>query len=173
MRLKDIDLLRASESLFIFNETEGILIRKIDVPKTLCKKGDIVGSLDSKGYLRVSIKGIAYLVHRIIYLMNHRQLPVFIDHIDRNKTNNKLSNLREITVAQNTQNRKKPRNNTSGVKGVNFLKSINKWQARIMKDGKRISLGNYIRLEDAESAYNKACVKYHGKYACPNNAGKK
>lgn len=100
----------------------------------------------------------------------HREImcpPVgmFIDHIDGNGLNNTKKNLRVCTPSQNVMNRGKPKNNTSGFKGVCFYKQTKKWMAQIMKEGQQIYLGSYNTSEQAYKAYCEACIKYHGEFA--------
>ena len=73
-----------------------------------------------------------------------------VDHIDNDKSNNKIANLRWATHSQNSQNKSMMSNNTSGVKGVIWDKSSNKWRARITIDGIKVHLGYFKNLEDAK-----------------------
>ena len=72
-----------------------------------------------------------------------------VDHIDNNETNNKLINLRWATTSENAQNAKLSTKNTSGTKGVHYVKKTNKWVAQIMINGKQIDLGSFMKKEDA------------------------
>lgn len=76
----------------------------------------------------------------------------FIDHMDHQTLNNCKSNLRICTNAENQQNRGKPRNNTSGVKGVYWDKDRNQWRAEITHQGKNLKLGRYNTIEEASLA---------------------
>ena len=87
------------------------------------------------------------------------------DHIDRNPLNNRRNNLREATIQENNWNRSVFRNNTSGITGVNFETSRNKWRARICIDEKRLELGFFIDKEDAIKARLRAEKEYFGKFA--------
>lgn len=88
-----------------------------------------------------------------------------VDHIDRDGLNNRRSNLRLATRAQNLQNQGLRENNTSGFKGVNWHKLRQKWRAYIQANGKRRHLGLYSTPEDAARAYNLAAIALHGDYA--------
>jgi len=94
---------------------------------------------------------------------------IHIDHIDRDKLNNRRKNLRPATLSQNQWNQKKYRNNTSGFKGV--YKNRNKWCAQIRVNGKRIHIGYFVDLKEAALAYNEAAKKYHGEFSCLNEVG--
>ena len=92
-----------------------------------------------------------------------------VDHIDGDSLNNRRSNLRLATSAQNARNRKLMATNTSGYVGVYWRKSCQKWEARICVDYKQISLGRFNRIENAATAYNIAAVMYHGEFARLNS----
>ena len=119
------------KELFDYNEETGILIRKTGFYKA--KKGDIfIKSYSSHGYAECSIDGESYLIHRIIWLWCNGYLPEgFVDHIDRNKLNNKLINLREASRVCNAQNSGNPKNNKSGVKGIYWCNTSSRWKAQI------------------------------------------
>lgn len=107
-------------------------------------------------------------VTRIVYM--HRELMntpkgVFIDHADRNKLNNQKENLRVCTRHENNRNVSKPRNNTSGYKGVFWHKRNGKWIAALTFNRKGIHLGCFTDIHEAARAYNAAALKYHGEYA--------
>jgi hypothetical protein len=75
-----------------------------------------------------------------------------VDHIDNNKTNNNINNLRWATLTENQQNRQLNNNNTSGCKGIYFNKKCKKWYAQITVDGTQIHLGYFDNIEDAKKA---------------------
>ena len=83
-----------------------------------------------------------------------------IDHINQNRLDNRIENLRVVTKSINLQNQKLSSNNTSGHIGVCWIKDANKWRAAIGVDGKLIYLGNYARIEDA-IAVRKQAEKHH------------
>lgn len=98
------------------------------------------------------------------YLTTYRQT----DHINGNGLDCRRCNMRESTRAQNMQNRGSQKNNTSGYKGVIFLKATKKWMAQIWKDGVKEYLGVYDLKEHAAIAYNNAARRLHGEYAVLN-----
>lgn len=91
-----------------------------------------------------------------------------VDHIDGNPLNNRLLNLRLATRSQNCINTGKPKNNTSGFKGVSFHQKTSKWIARIGYQCERKFLGYYSTAEEAAKAYNKAAIELFGEYALLN-----
>ena len=124
-------------------------------------------------YIDIGLYGKTYQVHRLIWMMAYGQDPadLKIDHIDGNGLNNRLDNLRLVTVKANCRNRGMLKNNTSGVMGVHRqTRQQRKWQATIMTNGKQISLGCYEDWFDAVCARKSAEVKYgyhanHGRAA--------
>ncbi len=88
-----------------------------------------------------------------------------IDHQNRVKDDNHWDNLRKATMAQNIANTGARATSKSGVKGVSWCKTANKWRAAITVNGKQRSLGRYSSLEDAARAYQEAASEIHGAYA--------
>jgi alkyl hydroperoxide reductase subunit AhpF len=129
------------------------------------KVGNKVGWKNGSGYLQAKVDGKTYLVHRIIFLMHHGYLPKYIDHIDTNPLNNKIENLRPATVLQNNQNVKTRKDNTSGIKGIDYRKNTNKWRARIKIAGVTKNLGEYNDIEYAKFILEAVRHKYHGNFA--------
>lgn len=127
--------------------------------------GSRAGKRRKDGYYDVGLKGKYYLVHRIIFALNHNYLPETVDHIDHNRENNLISNLREATCSQNSHNSRISRNNSTGVKGIRKTRN-NKFEARIAINGTTIQVGTFDTLECAKSAIEIERKKRHGQYAC-------
>jgi len=145
--MKDISHERASELLACDFNT-GELTWKVSRKKA--SKGSVAGCPNKAGYLKTFIDGKSYYNHRLVYLLYHGYFPEnFVDHINRNKSDNRVSNLREVSRSCNLRNTGNPKNNTSGVKGVYFLKKENKWAAKIPLNKKMRSLGIYKSKEEA------------------------
>lgn len=124
-----------------------------------------VGSPDKDGYLKTQINRMDLRVHRIIFMMFYGYLPTQVDHIDGNPQNNKIENLRPANNSENGLNAKKPKNNTSGVKGVHWHKTAKKWQVMFTVNSKRKSFGYFEEIELAELVCQEAREKYHGEFA--------
>ena len=108
-------------------------------------KGKEAGHISDGGYHYMMFEYKFYKNHRIIYFLNTGIDPEEkqVDHIDGDKLNNKISNLRLATYKQNGDNRKKSRNNTSGVIGVSWDKKNNTWNASVRRNSIRLNLGHF------------------------------
>lgn len=132
--------------------------------------GDIAGSKAKNGYLTVRINGVLYYVHRVVWFLEKGYWPEHIDHINGDRSDNRISNLREATQDQNRKNLRMKVTNKSGFKGVSWHKSWNKWIATITKDRKHILIGGFTYPEEAAIAYDNAAVKLHGNFARTNKS---
>lgn len=117
------------------------------------------------GYLRVGLIGHRYYTHRVIYQMFNGEVSSVIDHINGNRSDNRIENLRAASTRSNNQNRSKSEGTSSKFKGVHFRKDRQKWQAQIKNDGVSIRLGCYFTEEEAALAYNKKAVELFGEFA--------
>jgi len=127
--------------------------------------GKKAGTLNPNGYIYISINSKQYFAHRLIFLMNHGYLPKTIDHINNNKSDNRIENLRPATISENGLNRKTSKNNSSGVKNVAWCKSSKKWKVSMTVNGKDKYFGVYDNLELADLVAQEARDKFHGKFA--------
>ncbi len=121
------------------------------------------GCPDVKGYLQVGINGKTFKLHRIAWLMSYESWPLGqIDHIDGNKDNNRLSNLREATQTLNQENRRSPQsNNKIGILGVSLCKKTGKYKSQIQVNNEQIIIGYYDSPEIAGDAYLEAKRLHH------------
>lgn len=120
---------------------------------------------DMKGYAYGSILSVRYRAHNVIWCMHTGNWPIgVIDHIDNDSENNRIENMREATLSQNSHNSKNPANNTSGFKGASFHKQSGRWIAKIKCGRKRIHLGMFNCVTSAHFAYVAASKKYHGEF---------
>ncbi|MBD1229107.1 HNH endonuclease [Xenorhabdus griffiniae] len=105
-------------------------------------------------------------IHRLAWLLYYGRWPSeFIDHINGDKSDNRIVNLREASNTENSWNSKMRKNNSSGIKGVCWCKSKKKWVARIRIDGKRKTLGYFSNIDEARLIMEKARTKYHGEFS--------
>ena len=130
------------------------------------RAGDLAGSLDSsQGYRKLCIDGKLYRAHRIAWLIVMGALPAGqIDHINGDRSDNRIANLREATNAENCRNARLRRDNSSGLKGVSYHKPSGKWRSRIGSDG-CVYLGYFDCPAAAHFAYIVGAGKAYGKFA--------
>lgn len=120
---------------------------------------------NSHGYIVVRINKHTYGAHRIIWFMQTGQIPANeIDHINRNRSDNRWLNLREADKKEQQGNIKLYPTNTSGLRGVSWDKTRNKWSAQIHINSKKKSLGRFDSKEEAYSVYLKAAQKHFGEH---------
>lgn len=127
--------------------------------------GDQAGSINGCGYIAIGISGQKHLAHRLIFLWHHGFCPQYIDHIDRNRSNNQISNLRSATSSQNQANVVSNSRSTSGVMGVSWDKRKKKWRSQIRVHGKALYLGLFPNIDDAKIAYTTAKQTYFGEFS--------
>lgn len=132
----------------LFDYDEGNLIRKVQTSNRV-QVGDIVGCLNSGGYLQTGIDGKMYYIHRLVWLWHKGYFPEHgLDHINQKRINNRIENLREVSQRCNLRNSKQ-RKFTSGIKGVSWNKREKKWKAQIHINGKKIHLGIHDDILEA------------------------
>lgn len=120
--------------------------------RRVAKKGDIPGFVRN-GYLFVGLENNEYRAHRLAWLYTYGYFPENgLDHINRNRLDNRIKNLREVSQSCNIRNIGNLINNTSGVKGVSFIKKENRWVSYIGIHGKRKTLGRYKSFDNAVCA---------------------
>jgi hypothetical protein len=151
---------------FRYDETTGNLYWKVK----RCFKTDLSKPISSKGkngYIQVftTLSGEKknHSIHRLIWMMVYGVNPTNIDHIDGNKLNNRISNLREVTHQQNMMNRKKRVDSNNAYKGIYKVK--NTWVAEIWFMNKRHYLGSFKTDHEAGLAYQEAAKKFYGNFA--------
>ncbi len=151
---------RARE-LFSYDPLTGVLTRRAYIRGH--KVGAVVGCVTSEGYRSVTTGGSPYRVHRVIWLMAYGAWPEnTIDHINGDKLDNRLANLRDVSRRTNKENMRAPRiDNQSGFLGVYWHKHVRKFQTSIRTCGKLIHLGYYTTPEEAHQAYLTAKRQLH------------
>lgn len=151
------------KELLEYDRETGLFRRRKAIARR-SRVGELAGGVVFHGHIAIRVMGKRYLAHRLAWLYVYGYLPLEVDHINGKADDNRISNLRECTHAQNGKNRRKYKNNTSGRKGVTLLPN-GKWRAVICCDGKFVHLGCFLTLEDAHSAYVDAAKRLHGEYA--------
>ena len=123
-----------------------------------------VGSYKGRGYMHLKIDGVNKASHIAMWEHVNGSIPsgYEIDHINGNRSDNRITNLRLVTHKENMENRHKPRvDNISGLKGVQWKERDKKFHAVIGHNGKKISLGYHLTAEKAHAAYIEAAGKFH------------
>ena len=148
----------------LYEYRDGELYYKTKTSRKL-KIGDVVGTTNSFGYKVTKIDYKSYRVHRLIFMYHYGYMPKIIDHIDGNRSNNRIENLREVSQGQNQYNRKIKTSSTSGIKGVYWHKTKQKWVASCAYEGKDNYLGAYLNKDDAIKVVREFREKHHGEFA--------
>lgn len=142
---------------------DGVLVWKESYRRR--KKDRAIGTPHNRGYREASFNGKRYLLHTLVFAYHHGYLPKMVDHIDGDRSNNRIENLRECTYKENGYNSKKRSDNTSGHKGVSWSKAANKWCVRLKIKESYKHLGVYEDFELACLVVDEARSKYHKEYS--------
>lgn len=127
--------------------------------------GELKLNMSGSGYLDAFIFNKHIGIHRLTFLWFRGWLPEEVDHIDLNKLNNDISNLRAADKAKNAQNRKAKSGKTSKYKGVSLIRKSGKWLATIQIHRKSINLGSFINERSAALKYIQAAKLAYGEFA--------
>lgn len=118
----------------------------------------------SNGYHHGTVAGRALKAHRIAWAMTHGRWPTEVDHINGDRSDNRIANLREVNRQTNSRNRGRRSDNSSGVVGVRCVQG--RWKARIHDNGKERHLGTFTSREAATAAWREAAERlgYHANH---------
>ena len=139
---------------FEYNPDTGVITRKIKASKySDYDEGDATGTYEANGYLVVNYLGRSHRMHRLAWMLYYKKWPNFdIDHINGDRKDNRIVNLRDATAKINAQNiRKAPVNSSTGYLGV--TKKGNKYRAQISLNGSKKHLGYFDTAEEAHERY--------------------
>lgn len=159
-RLSDEQLLDYMSEHFDVDPARGTIhLRK---PGRNRRVGELAGHVGHHGYRLITIRGRRYLRHRLIFLFSHGWCPEMLDHVDRDRLNDQISNLRPADRSQNQWNSGLYRNNSSGVMGVELRDG--RWIARLAHRGERHCKSFATKAEAVEQRIRWERA-YHGQYA--------
>lgn len=145
--------------LLTYDKNTGEFTRRISIKGY--NAGSRIGTVNSRGYLIAYIDRQQYRVHQLVWFLHHGEFLKELDHIDRDRLNNKIENLRPCTRSQNIGN-SRPRKHK--YKGVSFCKSTGRWRAVCAAR----CMGRHDTIEEAALAYNIAAIQHFGEFAYLN-----
>lgn len=161
-----IEQIEKAASLVNYDPETGVF--RWAVSRCGCHAGDLAG--DSRdGYWRIRIKRKAWRAHRLAWFITYGEVPNRgIDHINRNRSDNRMVNLRLASSQENSRNLPLSKANKTGITGVFWNRSKGKWEAKIKVHYKDVLLGRFNNLFEACCARRSAEIKYnfhpnHGK----------
>jgi hypothetical protein len=147
---------RRLRQLLRYNSATGTFTRRSD--DRLC------GTLNKAGYCIIQVEGERHYAHRLAWLYLRDEWPSEIDHINGQRNDNRIGNLRLASRLENMANQSRHRDSTSQFKGVR-QNQTGKWFARIQVAGKRLYLGTFDTAEEARAAYGEAAKRLNGDFA--------
>lgn len=139
--------------LLDYEPSTGILRWKVN-RRGGARVGNVAGTVSRYGYIQLRVDGRFYLAHRLAWLHVHGSWPDGqIDHVDRNRTNNRIANLREATASEQMQNRVR--------KAAGYERRGSRYVARIQHENQQIRLGSFATADEAHAAYLDARARLH------------
>jgi hypothetical protein len=162
-KLRPLPPLEIVESYLNYNSETGIGVwKRTSIKNGKMEIGSTAGSIQHNGYIYISFFSKKYAAHRLFWLLYYKQDPgsKFIDHIDRNRLNNKIANLRLVTASENALNATTRLNTHTGIIGVCYHIGKKKFSAQIKINYKQYHLGYFEKIEDAIAARRKAEIMY-------------
>lgn len=156
-KVKDLPSQARLRHLFIYDPRTGGLINRVQRNYRL--SGVRAGTLDAKGYRRASVDGQVYAEHRLIWVHQYGSVPegYVIDHINGNKSDNRLKNLRLATVSENNLNKSSAVKNQTGYRGV-YRTRQGRYEAQIRRNGVKRYLGTFACPKEASEIFQKESI---------------
>ena len=134
---------------------------------SVAQAGDVAGCLHNMGYWKIRLDRHYILAHRLAWFYVHGVWPQEIDHINRDRGDNRLANLRSATHSQNMMNKRRTKLSATGFPGVS--KHKNQFYAAIKSGGKKRHIGSFKTAEEAHAAYCLAAAETFGEYGNPTD----
>lgn len=152
--------------LLSYDAESGLFTRIVSRPGPKGHAGAVAGCDNGQGYIRIYVDGAPFKAHRLAWFYVHGVWPdCEIDHVNGNRADNRIANLRDVTRSQNKRNSCIYRNNRSGLKGASYSRRQRKWAAQIQVGHEKIGLGYFNSREEAHEAYCEAARRLHGEFA--------
>ena len=129
------------------------------------RAGEVAGSKGPEGYVKIKWNRRLYQAHRLIFAFHYSWMPEEVDHINGNRSDNRIENLRAATKSLNQLNAKLRVDSRSGVKGVHWCERDQRWVATVRQNRKIVYQRYFRNLDDAAQAVQKARVEAHGAFA--------
>lgn len=152
-----------------YDKGTGVFTRAVTRGKI--KAGSIAGGFHPSGYIHIRVYAKTYMAHRLAWLYVYGVFPEFhTDHINGDKSDNRISNLRSVTCKENAINRSMKIDNKSGLIGVSFRNDIKKWRVKITINGFDKTIGSFGCLLEAAAARFRASRDhgYHENHGRPS-----
>lgn len=168
--------MKYQSELVLYDQETGVFTWKPRTIEMFSRDGDCIvwnkrfankpaGTICAWGYVVISFNGKKVKAHQLAHFIVHGYVPSYIDHINGDRSDNKIANLRGATLSDNSANRGMDRRNKSGVKGVFWHDKAQKWQVQVVKFMKSHYGGLFCTLEEAKSARDALAKTLHGEYA--------
>ncbi|HFR1258004.1 TPA: HNH endonuclease [Shigella dysenteriae] len=129
-----------------------------------CIIGKEAGYITGYGYRQIHFNGKAYKAHRLAWFITYGTWPDLIDHIDMDRANNAIANLREATTSENSRNQSIKRRNSSGAPCVYWHSTRNRWVVKVTREGREYYGGVFTNFDDAKLASEKLRKELHGEF---------
>jgi HNH endonuclease len=147
-----------------YDSDSGIFTRRKSAPHA--PVGAVCGMLHHAGYILIRVRCFRIPAHRLAWMFSHGEWPsTDVDHIDGDRSNNRIANLRLALGCGNAQNSARRKDNKTGFKGVSYFPRNRKWGAQIQSKGERLFIGLFTSPELAHAAYSAEAIRLHGEFA--------
>lgn len=157
------DQVNQIEVMSLFDYRDGGLFWRVTRGNN-AKAGCRAGATMKTGYRSIHISGRRFQEHRLVFLWHHGFMPTQIDHVNGDKSDNRVENLREADYSRNQMNTR-DRKSATGYRGVRFVEKTGRWSARIYQNGREIRIGTFDSPEEASAAYKAKAAELFGEFA--------
>ena len=134
-------------------------------PNPRAKVGGIAGTINAAGYRDIRLHKKQIYAHRAVFLIHHGYVPERLDHINGDKADNRIENLRPASASENGYNRKRRSDTAAKAKNITWCKKDRRWLVRVNANGSAVYVGSFSALDEAKSAATAARIQYHGAFA--------